>query len=326
MDEDATDAEFDEALDVINNWRSSHSFPLNTFQTGLRKKARGLDSTALVAQRLKRLSSIELKLELIPNMKLSRMQDIGGCRAVVRDVPSVRRLAKLYASSPMKHRPVRTDDYIERPKESGYRGVHLVYTYFSDRKTTYNGLRIEVQLRSRLQHAWATAVETVGTFLRQALKSSQGEEAWLSFFALMGSALAWRERTPLVHGTPRSPKVLRAALKSAANALQVESKLTSYGHALQTIEHVGKEEVVFLLQLNPSANTTQVTGYKRGEVELAARDYLAAERALEGRPGAEAVLVSVDSVTALRSAYPNYFLDTKAFVEAYKLAIATLAN
>src|SRR5262245_31879637 len=146
MDDDATDAEFDEALDVINNWRSSHSFPLNTFQTGLRKKARGLDSRALVAQRLKRLSSIELKLELIPQMKLSRMQDIGGCRAVVRDVTTVRKLARLYAVSAMKHRLARVDDYIQHPKESGYRGIHCVYIYFSDRKTTYNGLRIEMQL------------------------------------------------------------------------------------------------------------------------------------------------------------------------------------
>jgi len=325
MDDDVTDEDFDEALDVINNWRSSHSFPLNTFQTGLRKKARGLDTRAVIAQRLKRLSYIELKLELIPQMQLSRMQDIGGCRAVVRDVAAVRRLAKLYEGSAIKHRLVREDDYIEHPKESGYRGIHLVYTYFSDRKTTYNGLRIEVQLRSKLQHAWATAVETVGTFLRQALKSSQGETAWLRFFALMGSALAWRERTALVHGTPASALALRSALKAAADSLQVEAKLTGYGHALQTIEHVGGPEEWFLLQLDPTANTTQVTGYKRGEAETATRDYLAAEIALEGRPGAEAVLVSVDSVTALRTAYPNYFLDTKAFVEAYKVASATLA-
>jgi ppGpp synthetase/RelA/SpoT-type nucleotidyltranferase len=75
------------------------------------------------------------------------------------------------------------DDYILSPKNSGYRSVHLLYKYNSDKKapSIYNGLFIEVKIRSRLQHAWATAVETVVTFLQQALKSSQGEEEWLRF-------------------------------------------------------------------------------------------------------------------------------------------------
>ncbi len=63
------------------------------------------------------------------------------------------------------------DDYIEHPKESGYHGIHLIYQYRSDKRTDNNSLKIEVQLRSQLQHAWATAVETVGTFVQQALKS-----------------------------------------------------------------------------------------------------------------------------------------------------------
>lgn len=78
----------------------------------------------------------------------------------------------------VKHELEAVDDYIADPRSSGYRGTHLIYRYFSDRVETYNGLRVEVQLRSHLQHAWATAVETVGTFLKQALKASQGHEQW----------------------------------------------------------------------------------------------------------------------------------------------------
>src|SRR5580692_2864272 len=64
-----------DALTVINNWRSSHSRPLYTFRLGLRRHAEKVDNNALVAQRIKRLSSIYLKLLLSPNMKLSQMQD-----------------------------------------------------------------------------------------------------------------------------------------------------------------------------------------------------------------------------------------------------------
>ncbi len=52
---------------------------------------------------------------------------------------------------------------------------------------------IEVQLRTRLQHNWATAVETVGIFTGEALKSSQGNEDWQDFFRLVSTWFAHKE-------------------------------------------------------------------------------------------------------------------------------------
>ena len=115
-----------QALVVVNNWRSSHSFPLNTMQVGLRAKARQVDAEALVAQRIKRLSSIEAKLRRFDRMNLARMQDLGGCRAVVNSVEKVRALVGLYEKSQIKHKLVGQDDYIAHPQASGYRGIHLV--------------------------------------------------------------------------------------------------------------------------------------------------------------------------------------------------------
>lgn len=66
-----------EALDIVNNWRSAHNFPLNTFHVGLRRRGRQIDSGIITAQRIKRLSSIEHKLDRFPTMTLSQMQDIG---------------------------------------------------------------------------------------------------------------------------------------------------------------------------------------------------------------------------------------------------------
>jgi len=45
-------------------------------------------------------------------------------------------------------------------------------------------------------------------------------------------------------------------------------------------------------------------------------------RSIEGDPTRDAVLVSVESLSALRRAYPNYFLDTSAFLESVEEAIA----
>jgi hypothetical protein len=317
IDSSASTEEKEAALDVINNWRSSHAFPLNTFQNGLRTRSRGIDPDSLVAQRIKRLPAIEFKLSHLNHLKLSEMQDIGGCRAVVGTVPHVQKLVADYQNSHVKHKLHKCSDYLKRPKESGYRGVHLVYRYFSDRQETYNGLKIELQLRSRLQHAWATAVETVDTFTRQALKSSVGKPDWLRFFALMGSAIAIREKSEPVPNTPSNTTELRQEIRDYADRLDVERALLAFGSALKTTrsrQSKGRPHY-FLLELNPSAKRTKITGYRMNELPKAAKEYLAAENAIADL-GADAVLVSVDSVKALRRAYPNYFLDTRVFIQA----------
>lgn len=311
--------EYLDALRVINNWRSSHSYPLNTFQVTLRSYARKVDSAPLIAQRIKRLSSIEAKLRRLPRMKLTQMQDIGGCRAVVTSIDQVQALAALYGTSNIKHVRASCDDYIEKPQQSGYRGIHLVYRYFSDKqKMAYNDLKVEIQLRSQYQHAWATAVETVGTFVKQALKSSIGEPDWLRFFSLMGSVIALRETSPLVPSTPETLAKLRDELRHYANKLNLVARLRTYGDALRTLgtEQPGLENSHFyLLELDPEENTLTVMGFKANEAEHASDMYLKAEERVKMNPITDAVLVSVDSLTALQRAYPNYFLDTRVFLQ-----------
>ena len=95
-----------QALEIINNWRAAHSFPLNTIQVGLRRRARDVDDHALIAQRLKRVPSILQKLRRFPHMKLSRMQDIGGCRAVVDTSAEARKVHLEYAKSRPQGRPI----------------------------------------------------------------------------------------------------------------------------------------------------------------------------------------------------------------------------
>lgn len=310
----ADPAEGEAALEVLDNWRASHSFPLNTLQMGLRQKARGIYASALVAQRLKRVPSILAKLKRFERMNLSRMQDIGGCRAVLRSLGEVRRLRDTYRDSSAKHRLVNEKDYISQPKSSGYRGIHLVYRFSSDYSPQYEGLQIEIQLRSRRQHAWATAVETVGTFLRQALKASEGEGRWLDFFALAGTAFALVEGGPPVPGTPTDWTELAHEIARVETELDARQKLRAYGSALRLTEEPGKKAHYYLLSLHPQERSLTVRGYRRQELEQATVDYLDAERQLSLFSASEAVLVAAESLDALRRAYPNYFLDTEVFL------------
>lgn len=93
-------------------------------------------------------SAREIKLRDNPNMKLSQMQDIGGCRAVLSTVEQVKELVAKYKEFHGKSPKDRSDwdgsddfDYILQPKSDGYRSVHLVFRYKSPSAelAVYNG-------------------------------------------------------------------------------------------------------------------------------------------------------------------------------------------
>jgi ppGpp synthetase/RelA/SpoT-type nucleotidyltranferase len=327
-------SDFESALGIINNWRSSHSYPLQAIKMTLRKRARQVDNRAIIAQRLKRLSSISAKLVRNRQMHLSQMQDIGGCRAVLKDMARVNSLVKLYTESWAKNPKVRAEfvkafDYINGPKIDGYRGIHLIYKYrsASRRHRVWKGLRIEIQIRSRLQHAWATAVETVDAFTGQGLKVSGGtgteKKDWGRFFALMSSAIACREKCPMVPNTPSTEEELIRELKALTQQLNVVSTLGGWTFAMKSLGvKTAPDAVLFLLILDTAKYEYTWQAFKRSQIKEAQKAYLNVEKKLESTPGSQAVLVSADSMEAVRAAYPNFYADTSAFVRALNEAIA----
>lgn len=146
--DEASEKDAREAFVALMNWRATHAYPMHCLLMLLRLKAAQADKAALVVQRLKRLRSVVLKLQRFEQMSLNRMQDIGGCRAVVRNLRRVQQLRGAMKSSRTRHKLQREYDYISQPKDSGYRAVHMVYRY-GGRKHAFNGLSVEVQLRSR---------------------------------------------------------------------------------------------------------------------------------------------------------------------------------
>jgi hypothetical protein len=292
-------------------------------------RAKRVDDKAIIAQRLKRLPSVIVKLNRNANMAFSQMQDIGGCRAVVRSAAHVDRLVELYEEAVAKNPKagaefVKKYDYVSRPKSDGYRSVHLIYKYrtASRHRKPWVGLRIEIQIRSRLQHASATAVETVDIFTAQAIKTGGGIAPWRRFFLLMASAIAETERKPLCPGTPSDKRALRSELKIAAKGLNVVSVLKGWRDAMTRVLSATTNAGAFLMVVDPEADQLSITGFADKEQAKASDAYIATERGLSKTSGAQAVLVSAGSVQALRSAFPNYFADTTVFIEALERAMA----
>ena len=305
------------AFEVLSNWRACHGYPINTFQATLRQKLRKIDADALVAQRLKRTPSILAKLERYSNMNLSRMQDIGGLRAVVGSMPQLKKLHQNYKNSRFTHDLVSEFDYIESPKPSGYRSIHLVYKYKLKDDSPYNGLQLELQLRTKLQHAWATAVETVGTFIQHPLKSSQGPDEWLKFFSLAGSAFSHLENSPLVPGYDKLGKQETYDATTLESArLGVREMLLGYSSVVKAIPTGTTRAAYYLVQLNlaDEMKSVSIQPFARDQLERANIEYMEAEKRASGGEQIQVVLVSAGSVESLRRAYPNYFLDTHDFL------------
>ena len=312
------------AFNVLDNFRAAHAFPMHTIQNNLRDRASSIDKESIVVQRLKRLVSIWKKLDRFNMMRLWDMQDIGGCRAIVANLDCVQRLVESYKSSSIRHRLAGEKDYIQVPRDSGYRSRHLIYRYVSDRNEIYNGLKVEIQIRTPLQHAWATAVETVDAFTKQALKSSRGRPEWERFFQLMGTQMAFREDTPPVPNTPTDRRELRKELKECADKLHVVASLAGFATALQVPKRAPAKirgAAYFLLSLDNINRRLSVAGYKHKELKQASEAYANKERQIRDKPGMDAVLVSVDSIRSLQRAYPNYFADTRIFVAELEKAL-----
>lgn len=310
------------AQSVLGNWRACHGYPINTFQATLRDKVWSIDPDAIVAQRLKRTVSIVEKLRRFNHMRLARMQDIGGLRAVVSNIVKARELRRAYRSTRFKHELISEKDYIAEPKEDGYRSIHLVFRYCNDRAPEYNGFAVELQIRSKLQHAWATAVETMGTFLGQALKARQGERQWLRFFEIAGAAFAWIERSSRVPGYESLSRIeTYRMLAEAERDLGVLQRLGGFRLAMGAITTEKGKGAYHLITLDSGQKTVSVRPYAADKLSHAMEDYAATEARITAGDQIDAVLVSAGPVESLRRAYPNYFLDTDEFIRRVEAVI-----
>ncbi len=235
----------------------------------------------------------------------------------------VRKLANEYygggKKDELKHIFKNKKDYIENPKNDGYRSIHLIYKYKSDKNTHYNDLLIEIQIRTKLQHYWATAVETVDHFTRQAIKSNEGEKEWIDFFKLVSSAFANIEGTPIVPDTPENTDELKRKIQSLAKELKVVKKMTEWTRFHKIIEQFEKDSKIkfgfYLLNLNLATKELRISAFKQSEENKANLEYSKfEEKMIKNKEDRDIVLVSADTTKELKKAYPNYFLDAKKFI------------
>ncbi|NYT27955.1 MAG: RelA/SpoT domain-containing protein [Candidatus Thiodubiliella endoseptemdiera] len=174
-----------EANSILQEFRLIHQHPMSLFRHIIGRKLKKYSIDAAPVQRLKRIPSIVKKLKIQKNMNLSRMQDIGGLRIVLENMEEVNlvrnEIKKVEKHGNFKFTFANEKNYIKNPPDSGYRSIHMVYKYNRNIELEKQ-CRLEIQIRTKLQHYWATAVEVLGTCLNQPLKQSLGDDKYLDIF------------------------------------------------------------------------------------------------------------------------------------------------
>lgn len=303
---------------VIEDWRKLHMTPLGELVvnvTNLLSEA-GINA-AFSSHRLKRMTSIVAKLRHNPGMGLGGLQDIGGARFVFEDIPSLLKAQEVISSASFNRFVLdrKPYDYVSEPKESGYRSIHFAYKYISE-NSDYDGLRVELQIRTRLQHDWAMAVEIAELISESSLKASLGDKHWLAFFKLASAVFAQKERMPvaksfmnyseqdycLEYARLENKYKFMEQLKALVSAVHItEQHSLKIGYAVILIQFDEKRVQLRHYSINAF---DQATGYY-SEVEKTVKDDRSA-----------VVLVSVSDMKELKDAYPSFFLNAGEFIQA----------
>ncbi|VVE84995.1 GTP pyrophosphokinase YwaC [Pandoraea sputorum] len=291
---------------VFGNWRNSHAYVLNTFQNNLRRYIGDRDIT--FAQRLKRKSTIVNKLQTGRALDLSTMHDLAGCRLIFDSIRELTEFRFRVHGSRSQHKYASENryDYLNAPKPTGYRGMHDVFRYSVDSKEgkLYNGLRVEIQYRTKVQHAWATAVEISDLIDRARVKFDQGVDTKRErLFVLVSEFLARRYEDSKSAAPDLTDVELEIQLAELEDELRVLHRLavldiekTEIPRSTNIVLHFGNDHL-------------KAEGYRSTGVALAQRDILEVLH-----PEDDVVYVKASKPGEIATAFRNYFKDTREFV------------
>ncbi len=296
-----------EDLHVIDDWRAAHRAVLNTFQAILRNRTH--EKKITVAQRQKRKRTIFDKLNRFPSMQLSRMDDIAGCRLIFRNIQQLYLFRANFHKARFNHKrsnEIDKYDYIKTPKATGYRGVHDIYKYDVNSTVgrSLEGLYVEIQYRTLVQHSWATAVEVIGFITESQPKFQKGDTRYEQTMALASEILA------RAFEDSKGPFPELESREIVKRFLDLDKELS----LLKTLKGLNAANKAV------SKNTNAILIFSgSGELEIKTfRDAPDALRALfeleKEKPDQDIVLVRADTSEDVRLAFTNYFSDAQDFI------------
>ncbi|QXP71267.1 hypothetical protein H0I29_04045 [Polaribacter sp. R2A056_3_33] len=294
-------------LTLLQDFRTSFSKPLTyTFNKIITIK-NNVRQSAIVAFRLKRISTIINKAIREPDMNLFRMGDIAGIRLILENDREVYKALELIQEQFEQSGKIR--DYIENPKKIGYRGIHI---YIKDKDS---GKRIEIQIRTSSHHNWSTLVEITDLLYETRLKELgyDSDPKFSEFHSLMSSDKEL---------TDDEADLVYEILEKYNFITDLSKLFRKNNRAVRSQwEKLRKKSKYFLIE----ASKTEVPNLKAYQnYEDAEKEYF---KAYKENENTEIVLtaISTPSFKQICIAYANYILSYHTFIKDVEPIIKTLA-
>ncbi|AIT09105.1 hypothetical protein LO80_03400 [Candidatus Francisella endociliophora] len=313
------DMSFDEAFSIMSEWRSRHDVSLSHIYKTIKDISIKIDPSSYFGARLKREESITAKLRKISTLRLDKMQDIAGCRVIASNIDSLNKIrSELLKIENITER----DDYIYDPNKyryDGYKSIHFIYKH-RDPNLVFNNKTVEIQLRTSIQHYWATTVEIIDIFEDQDLKSGGGSPEWRRFFYLVSELFGIKEgvnrRIKSIENVPS--KAMKEFIQ-LYNSMDVFNKLTTYRAFSYFSDDILNDNVYVVLILDRS--NFEVKNYALSNAKDAREFHDKIEKENINNKNINVVMVKVSSVSELRRSYKNYFADSESFTNLVELII-----
>lgn len=296
--------------DTFDEYRKNHLEPLSKTTMELQQWLAQFGKDYFIAQRLKRKPQILRKLKRF-SVRLSQLQDIGGTRVIVdqnKDVDELVNFLKERFKTSTTIQVAKSTDYRgEGREDSGYRAFHVILER--------DGYKMELQVRSKIQHYWAETIERTSIVYGHHLKELEGDPIIILYFKTLSDLFYEIE-------AGRKPS---AALRTKVEELRIKSELiiqnadeknvfNSYVNEGITKDLERKERSLGQSSLN---NWIFVFNWNIGSFvtwDLIANDpqgaiaqYVEYENKYTSENGFEVVLVGSSKVATVRQTHSHYF-------------------
>lgn len=318
----------------FDNFREAHNIIIKLFTIELKKV--NFSKQHLTASRNKRIETIISKLCRPEKPKLDRIHDIAGTRIIFENIKSLENYIDILENTELVNFKEKINEdknrynYIKNPKSDGYRSIHKVFYYSSnipystlnEKSFNLENKKIELQLRTRLQHIWATTVEIYDIINKSNIKTGTHNK-------LETKEGLFFKKCSLVFEGIESNDVEK--IKININEIFRDKDLVEIYNRLKGIKNIkniqlpktlGSDEVFILItDLNKGKTTFFTTdpiekndkqdtflinaSYRRLEEKNTKGEYIL-------------LLLTLGDIKKLKNVYPNYFLNTNEFISILK--------
>jgi len=298
-----------ELEDVFDEYRKAHLQPLSETTIELQHLLTNYGSPYYIAQRLKRKPQIVRKLNRL-SVRLTQLQDIGGCRIIVQkntDVDHLLDYLKKRVSDQKVFTIDRITDYRERGRDdTGYRALHVILQR--------GGFHLELQIRSRIQHYWSESIERTSVIYGHHLKEKEGDPQVIRYFKRLSDVFFEIEAS-------RKPGV--------AQRLEVDQLRTSCEQIIlesdkhKIFDSFINEDIIKTLTEKESRNSSGLNNWilifdwNAGSFvswdivgrnsDEAVEAYIQYENMFSAEAGYEVVLIGSSEISTVRQTHSHYF-------------------